>query len=433
MRMPFAHLPFVRNRDAEKPPAAADVAPAIPTRRTARIARTLRAARGTAAVLATAGLLAACGAGENGTETTGADDDTIRIGLATAQTGTLAPFDVPVVQGFKLGIEQLNAAGPVRYELVEKNVRSDAAQTAIAAQELIDDGVDLLVLPCDADLAIAAAALAADAEVPAFSTCSSSPTLAASGQGWLFGNMPADNAQATASAVWAWEQGHRNAVIVQSPDTQYTTLPQYFATVFARLGGQVVGDVVYKTGQQNFAAEISRIKALVPAPDVIMTAAYEPDFPAFIRQLRAAGVTAQVIGSDGIDTPTLLGLGEAVEGVVYSTAGFPDPGSPLEAFLAEYERRYGRASDTIFDAVGYDLSRVVAAAAAAVDGPPTPSALREAIAGLDDVAGVTSTIGYRGTDGMPRRQIALVRIEGGRRHLAERLQPPAELIPPPRF
>lgn len=378
-------------------------------------------------------LLSACGPRQAADADAG--DGTVRIGLATAQTGTLAPFDGPVVQGFKLGIEQLNEAGSVKYQLIEKNVRSDAAQTAIAAQELIDAGVSLLILPCDADLAIAAASLAADAQVPAFSTCSSSPTLAASGQGWLFANMPGDNAQATASAIWAWRQGYRNAVIVQSPDTQYTTLPQYFADVFTRLGGKVVGDVVYKTGQQNFAAEISRIKALKPAPDVIMTAAYEPDFPAFVRQLRAAGVAAQVIGSDGIDTPTILGLGEAVEGLVYTTGGFPEPDSAYAHFLQAFEQRYGRRSDTVFDAIGYDLSRVIAAALAGAGAGerPTPAALRDAIADLADVAGITSTITYRGTDGMPRREISLVRIEGGQRHLVERLLPPADQIPPPRF
>ncbi len=390
---------------------------------------------GTAILLLSASILAACSGsgGSAGADATDRGDGPVRIGLATAQTGALAPFDVPVVQGFKLGIEQLNAQGPTRYELVEKNVRSDAAQTAIAAQELIDAGVDLLVLPCDADLAIAAAALAAEAKVPAFSTCSSSPTLAASGQGWLFGNMPTDNAQATASAMWARDQGYANAVIVQSPDTQYTTLPLYFADVFAKLGGKVVGDVVYKTGQQNFAAEISRIKALVPAPDVIMTAAYEPDFPAFVRQLRAAGVQAQVIGSDGIDTPTILGLGSAVEGLVYTTAGVPEPGSAHETFLGAFRSRYNRDSDTVFDAVGYDLAQVVAAAVAATGGRPTPETLREAIADVEGVAGATSPITYRGTDGMPRRQIALVRIEQGQRHLVERLQPPADLVPAPRF
>ncbi|MHC9086044.1 ABC transporter substrate-binding protein [Luteimonas sp. RIT-PG2_3] len=361
------------------------------------------------------------------------DDGSVRIGVATAQTGTLAPFDVPVMRGLRLGIEQLNAAGPTQYVLVEKNVRSDAAQTAIAAQELIDDHVDLLILPCDQDLAIAAAALAADAEVPAFSTCASSPTLAPSGQGWLFGNVPADNMQATASATWAHAQGFRNAAIVQSPDTQYTTLPLYFAQVFKQLGGNVVGDIVYKTGQQNFAAEISRIKALTPAPDVIMTAAYEPDFPAFIRQLRAAGVTAQVIGSDGIDTPTILGLGAAAEGVVYTTAGFAGDDPAYAGFLQQFEQRYGAPSDTVFDAVGYDLSRVIAAAVAAAGPQATPKALRDAIASLSNVKGITSPITYLGTDGMPQREVALVRIGASGRSLVAHLQPDPALVPPPRF
>ncbi len=377
-------------------------------------------------------LLAACQAGDR-PEGNAADGHTVRIGLATAQTGALAPFDGPVVRGFKLRIEQLNRRGPTHYVLIEKNVRSDAAQTAIAAQELIDEGVSVLVLPCDADLAIAASSLAMEAKVPAFSTCSSTPTLPATAEGWLFSNAPGDNAQATASAQWAWDQGLRRAAIVQSPDSQYTTLPLYFAEVFGKLGGQVVGNIAYKAGQQNFSAEISRIKALDPAPEVIMTAAYEPDFPAFIRQLRAAGVTAQVIGSDGIDTPTVLGLGPAVDGVVYTTAGFAEPGDAYDRFLADYKARYGSASDTVFDAVGDDLAQVIDAAVRAAGPGSTSRQLRDAIANLADVPGATSPISYRGSDGMPIRQIALVRLDQGRRRLVGRVTPPAQLVPAPRF
>ena len=42
-------------------------------------------------------------------------------------------------------------------------------------------------------------------------------------------------------------------------------------------------------GQPDFSAEVTNIKGLAEKPDLIMTAAYEPDFPAFIQQLRAAG------------------------------------------------------------------------------------------------------------------------------------------------
>lgn len=109
-----------------------------------------------------------------------------------------------------------------------------------------------------------------------------------------------------------------------------------------------------------------------------MTSAYEPDFPSLLKALRAAGVTGQVIGSDGIDSPTTFSLGDVAEGVVFTTAGHATPGSPLEAFNSAYEAANGAPPETIFSAVGYDLIKVLEAAVLAADGSVEPSALRDA-------------------------------------------------------
>ena len=366
--------------------------------------------------------------------TSGAEE--IKIGVATAQTGSLATFDGPVIEGLRLAVDEINEAGGIggntKIVLIEKDVRSDAAQTSIAAQELIDEGVSVLVTPCDADPSFAAAALANDAKVPAFSTCASSPTLPLMGGEYMFANFPGDTVQATVSAEWAIKQGFKNAYILYSPDSQYTMLPLYFGEVFKKLGGAVAGEGTYSMGQQDFSAEVTKIKSLNPAPDVIMTSAYEPDFPAFIRQLRSAGVTAQVIGSDGIDSPTTFSLGEPVEGVIFTTAGYPTPGSPLEAFNAKYKTKYGKDSETVFNAIGYDLIKVIEAGVLAA-GSTDSEKICKAVSNLEDVQGATSKITYKGTNGMPVRQVSMIRVKGGERELIGQPSPTPENVPAPRM
>jgi len=362
--------------------------------------------------------------------------DTLTIGLATGQTGGLAPYDGPAIEGFQIAVDEINEAGgiggSIMIKMISKDTRSDAAQTSIAAQELLDDGIDVLVTPSDADPSFAAAALATDAKVPAFSPAASSPTLPLMGGDYMFANFPGDNVQATVSAEWAYAQGHRNAYILYSPDTQYTTLPLYFSDVWKVLGGNIAGEGTYVIGQQDFSAEVTKIKSMNPPVDVIMTAAYEPDFPAFIRQLRSAGVTAQVIGSDGIDSPTTFSLGEAAEGVVFSTAGHAVPGSLLEGFNKKFEKVYGRPADTIFAAVGYDLMKVIEAGVLAA-GSTDSTAIRDAVANLENVQGVTSVITYKGTTGMPVRQVSLIRVKNGDRELVAQPSPTASLVPAPRM
>ncbi len=59
------------------------------------------------------------------------------------------------------------------------------------------------------------------------------------------------------------------------------------------------------------------------------------------------------------------------------------------------------------------------------------SAIRDAIASLDGVEGVTGKISYVGTQGMPLRSVSLVRIEGGNRSLVSKGTPAAADIPAP--
>ena len=118
---------------------------------------------------------------------------------------------------------------------------------------------------------------------------------------------------------------------------------------------------------------------------------------------------------------------------MFTTAGHATPGSALEAFNKLYKEKTGKASETVFNAIGYDLVKVIEAAVLATGGNVDPVALRDAIASLEDVKGATSMITYKGTSGMPVRQVSLVRVKGGERELVGQPSPDAALIPAPRM
>lgn len=358
-----------------------------------------------------------------------------KIGYAGGFTGYLAPYDQPSLKGIQLAIDEINAAGGIGgtmpIELIVKDTRSDTAQAAVVAQELVDDGVSVMIVSCDVDPAVASGVIAQAAEIPAVSSCASTPTLPAAVGPYMFSNYTADNLQGTVLAMYARDQGLENAYVLLSRDSPYTEkLPEYFAQVFGELGGNVVATGEYTMGQQDFSAEVTRIKGLDPQPDVIMTSAYEPDFPAFLKQLRAAGITAQVLGSDGIDSPTTFGLGDVAEGVIFSNAGYPSEGSPLAAYEAAYEAKYGEPNDTIFTATGYDAMLVIAAAVEAA-GSTEGSAIRDAWDNLENVQVATGTMTYKGQNRVPVRVVALNQVSGGeRRHVGD-FTPDPSMIPAP--
>ncbi|MEZ5802749.1 MAG: ABC transporter substrate-binding protein [Rhizobiaceae bacterium] len=359
----------------------------------------------------------------------------IIIGAATAQTGGLAPYDQPALAGFRMAIDELNAKGGLggkyKVNLIIKDTRSDTAQTATVAQELIDAGAKIMITPCDADPSISAGQLTQPLGIPTLTLCGSAPVLTQAVGDVMFGTYPADNVQATAVADFAISEGKKTVYLLTSPDATYTAnLPEYFGKVFEKKGGKVVGRGTFTMGQPDFSAEVTNIKGLAEKPDLIMTAAYEPDFPAFIQQLRAAGVDIPVYGADAIGTPTIKALGSLVDGVVYTAAGYAEPGSKLEAFDAAFEKYAGHKPESTYEVNGYEIGLILDAAVTTA-GSDDPKAIRDAIANLKDFDGITGKITYAGTDRMPLRPVALMRYEGGEQKHIETLVPAAEDVPAP--
>ena len=365
-----------------------------------------------------------------------ADDTVLTIGAPISKTGWNAPYDSPVMDGFAVAMDEINAAGGIagkyKVEVETRDNRSDNAQNAIVTQDLIDQGVNFLLVACDSSMVHATAELIVAAQLPAISTCSSSPTLPLTGHGFIFANAVTDNVQGAAQAEHAWSQGYRNAYLLRSPDIEYTQMPLYFAEAFKKLGGAVIGESLYALSQPDFSAEVTKIKQLNPQPDVIVTSAFEPDFPAFIRQLRGAGVKIPVVCGDGIDSPTTFALGDVVEGVVFTSSGFAAPGSPMETYQKKYQAKFGKAPESIMDALGYDLAKIIEAAVTKADSVE-PAKVREALASLENVQGATAVISYAGGNGTPTRPVNVLRIEGGKRVLVSAKAPDAAIVPEPKL
>jgi branched-chain amino acid transport system substrate-binding protein len=362
-------------------------------------------------------------------------EETLKIGFAGGFTGYLAPYDQPTLQGVQLAVDQINKAGgidgKVKIEVITRDMRSDTAQSAVMAQELVGQGINVMLAPCDVDPAVAAGQIAQSAGIPTIAPCASTPTLPGIVGDYMFANYTADNLQGTVLADFALKQGYKTALILISKDTPYTEkLPGYFAKVFQAKGGKIVGTVEFKMGQQDFSAEVTKIKEVNPAPDVIMTSAYEPDFPAFIKQLRSAGITTPVLGSDGIDSPTTMALGAVVEGVVFTNAGFPSEGSALAKFNADFKAHFGQEPNTVYTATGYDVIKVIEAAVKAAGDKIDGKSLRDAIDNLENVPVATGMITYKGMNRVPLRVVAINRIVGGQKSHVADVTPNGADVPP---
>jgi branched-chain amino acid transport system substrate-binding protein len=143
-------------------------------------------------------------------------------------------------------------------------------------------------------------------------------------------------------------------------------------------------------------------------------------------------VKIPMVVGDGIDSPTTFALGDIVEGVVFTSSGFAEPGSPMAAYQEKYQAKYGKPPESIMDALGYDLAKIVEAAVTKANSTD-PQKIRDALADLENVQGATATISYKGGNGSPTRPVAVIRIHDGKRVLVSRKSPDPAIVPEPRL
>jgi branched-chain amino acid transport system substrate-binding protein len=358
---------------------------------------------------------------------------TVKVGLNVGLTGIFAYESVPHTDGFSIWADEINAAGGIdgkfKIETVVKDNTSDPAKAATVAEELLGQDISIMFTTSDADVSIGAGQLAQSAGVAAVSFFASSPTLPQAVGDHMFSNAFGDNTQAKVLADYATEQGYKTAYTLGSPDSSYTKLlPEYFKDAFETNGGKVVGQGTYAVGQASFSVIVDEIKAISPAPDVIMTPAYEPDFPTFIKALRGAGVNTPILGTDGIDSATTLALGEIAEGVVYPAPGVLSSTGAMADFYAAYNAKVGSDPETIYAITGYEAGQTLEAAvisAQSCDADAIWNSWKE----LSGVKTITGSVGYKGGDGMAIREISLIKVVSGDRSLIGTFSPDPASVP----
>jgi branched-chain amino acid transport system substrate-binding protein len=365
--------------------------------------------------------------------TTAIADDYV-IGVMSAQSGYLAAYDGPSYAGFKFCIDEMNANGGLNGEmpvkLIVKDTRSDIAVGVQSVQEMLDEGAQFIVSSADADPTIAAAQITAADSVPTMTFAGTAPVLTQVGP-HVFGSYPADNQQAAVLAAYAREQGFEHVWLVKSPDSAYTLGgPEYFGTAFEDLGGSIVGQSEYSLNQPDFSAIVTTINAADTPPDLIVTWAWEPDFPAFIRALRGAGADTQVMGGDVLDSPTVRGLGEVVDGVVHTSGGFPEDGSAYADFVSRFSEATGTTPDNNYYVNGCDIAHMIEDAVAAA-GSTDPVEVTAALSEIENGEGIMSDYTFKGTDRMPLRDVVIARISNEEKELVLRAKADPATMPKP--
>ena len=149
-----------------------------------------------------------------------------------------------------------------------------------------------------------------------------------------------------------------------------------------------------------------------------------------IQQLRDAGVNAPVFGGDSYDSEQLWQQYPTIHDVYFTTHAYlgEDNSNPLvQSFRQAYIDTYDSQPDA-FAALGYDTTHLLMQAihqAGSID----PTAVRHALASIQEFTGVTGTMRYPPGSHIPVKSVTVLRIQQGETALFNELVP--EQVPPP--
>lgn len=287
----------------------------------------------------------AASAGSNGAAPSG---DPIKIGYVSALSGDTALWGQAGLNGMKLAVEDLNAKGgllgrPV--QVVGFDGQGQPLDSVNALNKLIDQEKVVAVVGTNfSSCNIAMAPVADTKKIPLIATAASSPQVTVDQSGKLhpysfrIGFTDPFQGKVVASYVINKLKFKKAAVITDIGDNYSTGVTGYITKEFTDEGGTIVAKEEARSGDNDFRAQLSKIKSA--NPDVLFIPWVYKDVALITKQAKDLGITCQFIGTDGWDSQDLPKLaGAAIDGGYFcSRPGFNSP--EAKAFAERYKKAY---------------------------------------------------------------------------------------------
>ncbi len=341
----------------------------------------------------------------------GAGAEPIKIAAIFALSGKAKNSNKGAVVGAQLAAKEINRAGGLlgqQLVLLFVDNNSTPIGSHLAAEKAAAAGVKAIIGSLWSSHSLAVARVAEKYEIPMVSPVSTIPSLTGIGE-HIFRLCYDDNFQGKALAEFSFnELGARRAQVFVDIASDFSlNITEIFTHTFQALGGEVVQEIEYKTGQADYRSQIR--KAQAHETDVVFLAGH--DESGFIAsKLREAGVTAIPIGSDGWDVESFfISGGNKIRQGFFINHWTPDRPDPLSrSFLKKVPHNEPLTAST---ALAYDAVHILAAAIRKA-GSTDSTAICSALHSLQGFRGVTGEIAFD-AEGNATKRAAVIEIREG--------------------
>ena len=319
--------------------------------------------------------------------------DEVKIGVILPMTGPVAAFGQMTWEGIELANELRPQVLGKPVKLILLDNKSDKVEAANTASRLVEkEHVVAVIGPLTSSLSMSAAPILEKAKIPMMSPYATNP-LVTQGKKFIFRACFIDPFQGKVAAKFAIDylKIKRAALLTDISQDYCVGLVNFFEKNFKALGGEIVSKTFCKTGDQDFSAQLTTIKA--KNPDVIYIPNYYTEDALIAKQAREMGINAPLLSGDGAQAPQLIEIGgKAVEGMYYTTH-FNEKAASTELgkkYVEIYHKKFNKSPNAL-GALGFDAYYILLDAIERA-GSLDPVKIRDGIAATKDFKGVTGVI-----------------------------------------
>ena len=313
-------------------------------------------------------------------ETTGE----ISIGVVLPLTGHLASAGEHMKQGFDLALEEINNAqsSSAKYKFITEDDTSTPEGAIDAFNKLIhQDGVSVILGPASSSAARVAFPIAQENQVVVISSTSAARGLSAIGN-FVFRILLTTDAVIlkgieTTHAKLGYQ---RVATMYDETDLFSTDRDEALREVLTANGVEVLTTETFQSGDTDFSAQLTRIKAL--NPDAIFVSALPPEKPKILIQAHELGISVPLIVSS-LTSAEVEAAGAAAEGTLTFIGWLSTDDTPgNQAFVQNYSATFGMEPNS-FAASSYASVYILAEAIKNTESTDSIS-IRDALANIRD-------------------------------------------------
>jgi len=342
----------------------------------------------------------------------------IKIGFYNCLTGQNAFGGQLELEGTQLALKEFPEVLGRKIELVIVDNKSDKVEAANAVTRLIElEKVNAIIGTYGSSLAMAGGEVAEKAGIPVMGTSCTNP-LVTQGKRYYFRACFIDPFQGSGAAAYAFNTlGFRKAALLTDVANDYSVgLSAFFKQAFTKLGGEIVSEMKYQSGDQDFTAQLTEI--ISKGPDIVFLPAYFAEGAIILKQAKELGAQFRFMGGDAMDNPEVVTLGgDAVDGFLHTTFAYDpsmeDMNPVAKRFTELWRAAYPNKEPNVNAALGYDSFLLIVDAIKRA-GSADPEKIRDALEKTKDVPTVTGMTTMNATHDA-EKELGIVEIRDGKK------------------